>query len=244
MKSPSRIDRLRGHPYQNIFVALVVVIFVEVLAPDLVGVFHVGDLLIAALILAAMAATLPGRRSVVVTLVLGGLAVISRVIAAVRPDSPTQNDVVLFLSAVFFAKLIWNILHDIYGPERPTAERIFGALCAYVFVGVLFALLYAHLEFRDPSMNAFTISNGATIESTASETSLIPVFTYFSFVTLTTLGYGDITPVSDAARTLAWMEALLGQLYLAVMVAGFVAEHISRGNQKGSPGDQPGADSS
>ena len=50
---------------------------------------------------------------------------------------------------------------------------------------------------------------------------------YFSFVTLTTLGYGDIAPLSQTARTLAWAEALLGQLYLTILVARLVGMHIS-----------------
>ena len=53
-------------------------------------------------------------------------------------------------------------------------------------------------------------------------------FTNFSFVTMTTLGYGDISPVSPAARTLAWMQALVGQLYLAITIAGLVGIHIAR----------------
>lgn len=243
MNKTPMLQRFISHPYRSIFVAMLAVIFAEVLAPNLIGTLNVGDFLIAALILAALAQTLRDRRGAVWAVVLGVPAVIARVVAAVRPDSPAQNSLVLILSAVFFCYLIWKILRDITVGDRPTGERIFGALCAYLFVGILFALLYAHLEFRDPGERAFAVSNQSVIESAASETSLLPIFTYYSFVTLTTLGYGDITPVSDAARTLAWMEALLGQLYLAVMVAGFVAEHISRGHQKGSAGDHSGADS-
>lgn len=50
-----------------------------------------------------------------------------------------------------------------------------------------------------------------------------PVFVYYSFVTLTTLGFGDITPVSPAARTLSWLEAVVGQFYIATLVAGIVS---------------------
>ncbi len=234
MSTPPNVQRFKRHSYRNIFVAMLVVILAEALAPNLIGTFKVGDFLIVALILAALAQSLHDRHGAVWAVLLGLPAVIARVVAAVRPDSPIQNSVVLFLSALFFGYLIWKILRDVTVGARPTGERIFGALCAYIFVGVLFALLYAHLEYRDPTIHAFTASNDAIINSAASETGLLPIFTYYSFVTLTTLGYGDITPVSDAARTLAWMEALLGQLYLAVMVAGFVAGHISKGNQGNS----------
>jgi voltage-gated potassium channel len=61
------------------------------------------------------------------------------------------------------------------------------------------------------------------------------VLTYYSFVTLTTVGYGDISPVSPATRTLAWMEAITGQFYLAVIVAGLVSVLAAKGKRAGGP---------
>jgi len=52
-------------------------------------------------------------------------------------------------------------------------------------------------------------------------------FVYYSFVTLTTLGYGDIVPLSATARSLVYMEAIFGQFYIAILVAGLVSIHIS-----------------
>jgi hypothetical protein len=99
----------------------------------------------------------------------------------------------------------------------------------------------SHPPVHDVSCQSYTAD--AILESAAPEAGLFPLFTYFSFVTLTTLGYGDITRVSDAASTLAWMEALIGQLFLAVLVAGFVADHISKIGGGGTSGDQPGVGS-
>ena len=55
----------------------------------------------------------------------------------------------------------------------------------------------------------------------------IQLFIYYSFITLTTVGYGDVTPVSATARTCSWLEALTGQFYLAVLVAGLVGTLLS-----------------
>jgi uncharacterized membrane protein len=99
-----------------------------------------------------------------------------------------------------------------------------------------FGLFYAHMEYRQPG--TFATSQAIITEGAVNESNLYPVFVYFSFVTLTTLGYGDISPIAEHARTLAWFEALLGQLYLAVMVAGFVALHISESMRK-DRGDPP-----
>ncbi len=59
-----------------------------------------------------------------------------------------------------------------------------------------------------------------------------PVLVYYSFVTMTTVGYGDITPVSPPARTLAWLEAMMGQFYIAVLVAALVGIRVSQGPVK------------
>jgi hypothetical protein len=61
------------------------------------------------------------------------------------------------------------------------------------------------------------------------------VLTYFSFVTLTTVGYGDISPVTPATRTLAWIEAVTGQFYLAVIVAGLVSMLAAKGKRGSVP---------
>jgi hypothetical protein len=237
MTTTTILQRFQRRPYRNIFVSLLAVMIADALVPNLIGTLNVSDLVIAALIVAALVQTIRARTHAVVAVALGLPAIIARLVAAIRPDSALQNNAVLVLSTLFFGYLIFNILRDISGEDRPTSERLFGALCAYIFIGMLFALLYARLEFHDPNASAFTVSNDAVIESASSEANLLPLFIYYSFVTLTTLGYGDITPVSEAARTLAWIEALIGQLYLAVMVAGAVALYISEGRSRG--GDRP-----
>ena len=136
-----------------------------------------------------------------------------------------RNSTVIALTAVFVGFLIWSLLHDLLTGDRPIGERVFGALCAYLFVGMLFALVFAHVEYLAPG--SFNLGNEALLQAASSEATLLPTFTYFSFVTLTTLGYGDITPVTEYARSLAWLEALIGQLYLAVMVATLVGLRVS-----------------
>jgi hypothetical protein len=230
----SLLEAYSERPYRNIFAALVVVILVDALVPNALARGRFSDLMVAAVLFAALVETVRLRHNAIWALVLGLPAVAVRVIAAFRPDTMAQNTAVLSLTSVFFVFLIWNLLHDINKSDRPTSEKVFGALCAYIFIGLLFAVIFAHLEYRDPG--SFSISNDLLDERAAGESVQLHTFTYFSFVTMTTLGYGDITPVTDNAQTLAWFEALIGQLYLAVMVAGFVATHISE-NMKKNRGD-------
>jgi hypothetical protein len=82
----------------------------------------------------------------------------------------------------------------------------------------MWAFIYTFLELVDPaSFNiALNRSDG-----------YLPVFQYYSFVTITTLGYGDITPITDVAKAFSVLEAVIGQLYLVVAVAWLVGMHVS-----------------
>ena len=233
MKSGKTIfEAYAERPYRNIFFALITVIVVDALAPNEFARGPFADLMLAAVLVAALVETVRARRNPVVALILGLPAVAFRIASAFTPDSRAMNTTIIVVTALFFGFLIWNLLHDLYKGDRPTSERIFGALCAYIFIGLLFAVFYTHMEYRQPG--SFSFSQEVLAEDAMEESHLFPLFTYFSFVTLTTLGYGDISPIAEHARTLAWFEALLGQLYLAVMVAGFVAVHISEGMKNDS----------
>ena len=235
MAISSIIRSIRGKPYRNIFVSLIAVILIDALSSYYTARGLFADLMVAALLLAALVETVRARHNAIWAAILGLPAIILRFVSAFTEDSPNKNSAILVLTAVFIGFLIWNLLHDLNTGGRSTSEMVFGALVAYILIGMLFALMFTHLEYRDPG--SFSASNQAVGEVATSEAKMLPNFVYFSFVTMTTLGYGDITPLTERARTLAWLEALIGQLYLAVMVAGFVAKHISQRIQK-PPGDE------
>ncbi len=160
-------------------------------------------------------------------LALGLPAIAAGIFNAETPDTPAINLFPTILAGLFIGFLIWRILRDVGVGSRITSERVFGAVCAYLLIGFLFADLYGFISLIDE--NAFSVSEKIEARWVEEEISgRGDVLTYFSFVTMTTLGYGDITPVSPAARTLAWMQALVGQLYLAITIAGLVGIHIAR----------------
>jgi hypothetical protein len=113
--------------------------------------------------------------------------------------------------------------------EEINVNRIIGAVCVYLLLGVIWAVAYTVLHMFSPgSFKGFVPTGG---EGWNSE------WLYFSFVTMTTLGYGDISPVTATARALAYMQALFGQLYVAVLVAGLVGTHISARQRQKDNGD-------
>ena len=123
---------------------------------------------------------------------------------------------------VLLVSSTWLILVDVLGPGRISWNKIMGAISVYLLIGFSFAFLYAVLDRFQP--DAFPVR--FDIAETGPGDPETP-FLYYSFVTLTTLGFGDILPSTGAARTLSWMEAVIGQLYLTILVARLVGLHIA-----------------
>ena len=148
-----------------------------------------------------------------VALLLAALVV--RVIDQVypRPWSFTLGSLlVLAACASLQALLLRRVLRD----GRINLHRIMGAIGSYLLIGLVFAQAYRLLAYYIPG--AFT-HNGAL----SAYDNLSDSLHYFSFITLTSTGYGDITPVHPYARSLATLEALAGNLFLAVLIARLVA---------------------
>ena len=124
------------------------------------------------------------------------------------------------------------IVKSLFNARTLTFDSILGAVCGYLFLGLAWAVLYAMIEEFRPG--SFEISPKLVTGGEVARP-LPHVLTYYSFVTLTTVGYGDISPVSPATRTLSWMEAITGQFYLAVIVAGLVSVLAAKGKREGAP---------
>ena len=113
--------------------------------------------------------------------------------------------------------LVLAIKHILFGPKIDM-NKIVGSVTIYLLIGIIWALLYGLVE------EVFTGSFEGT--HLAEDGSRFWDLIYFSFVTLTTLGYGDILPVNTYARTLAYMEAIVGQFYIAILVASLVSARL------------------
>lgn len=112
------------------------------------------------------------------------------------------------------------VLLQVFRDGPITLQRIQGAVAVYLLIGLTWANVYTLIEQLTPG--AFQFSRPA-----ASAAELLASFGYFSFVTLTTMGYGDILPVHPVARSAAILEALVGQLFPAILIARLVAMELS-----------------
>jgi voltage-gated potassium channel len=132
------------------------------------------------------------------------------------------------------------ILVDVLAAKRIVFDMVCGALCVFVLFGMCWANIYTLLERLAPGSFAIDFAR-YHIDAGADPFATAGVFTYYSFVTLTTVGYGDIVPASATARWLVWLEAVFGQFYMAVFVSRLIGLQASRsdGDEKEAAHESP-----
>ena len=127
--------------------------------------------------------------------------------------------IAMITGILFISVVIASILGFVLKSEGVNREIIYAAILLYLLAALLWAFLYTFLELVDPASFNIDLDQPQ---------GYLLVFQYYSFVTITTLGYGDITPVTEVAKAFSVLEAVIGQLYLVVVVAWLVGMHVSR----------------
>jgi hypothetical protein len=130
------------------------------------------------------------------------------------------------LGALFFAFIAVIVLAAVLRDRTVTGDTISGAMCVYFLMGTMWAFLFMLVEAVHPG--SFRLGEGETIAADPAHLRPVPLslFLYFSLVTLSTVGFGDIVPLSGPARGLATLEGIIGQFYMAVLVARLVGLYI------------------
>ncbi|MGZ6565252.1 MAG: potassium channel family protein [Solirubrobacteraceae bacterium] len=184
----------------------------------------IGTVLVGAtLLLALYAAEVPARRlRVVVALV--GVIVLAVVIASVAGKGSTVAGIAAIANGLLIAlappAVVVGVYRNLRATGTVTVTVVAGVLCLYLLLGLFFAFAYVAVENLG---GAPFFANGAAAVSSRS--------LYFSFVTMTTVGYGDYTARTNLGHTLAVSEALIGQIYLVTVVAAIVGRLVTRGPQ-------------
>ncbi|MCX6550262.1 MAG: potassium channel family protein [Acidobacteria bacterium] len=126
------------------------------------------------------------------------------------------------MSAVFAGYTTWRLLARVLRSQKVTGDVLAGALAAYILAGLSFALAFAVIESRWPG--SLVVSDGRHAS--------FPDLIYFSFVTLLTIGFGDVVPGTGPVRAVTLLEGLFGVVYTTVVMAALVAAYLG---QRGSP---------
>ena len=221
MPGPADADRRARERYGLLLAVLIASFVVQGTAPTSdVWRGIVTVLLGAALLLAFLAADMPARRlriaSLLVTVVVGA-GLLSLLIGLSEAELGFTAIANALLVALAPPSIVAGVVRSLRAHHEVTVQVLFGVLCLYLLAGMFFAFVYAAID--QMSGNPF-FTNG--LDATPARS------IYFSFTTLTTVGYGDLTAASNVGHTLAVTEALLGQIYLVTVVSVVVANLVPR----------------
>ena len=214
----SRTRHLAGHNFFWLFVFLLaILIFYPYIQNAGFGYFAFRVISIAGILIAVYAIRLR-KTLLLVALILAAPAVLERMLPH-EPGAGLLSILSIALSFVFNVFIVVVIFRRVFGKEKPNSETIFGALCIYLLVGFAFASLYGMVAaiqpkafYLDPQTNLHAIPNRFD-------------FIYYSFATMVSLGASGITAVSAPARSLSVIEAIIGVLYLAVLIARLMSAY-------------------
>ena len=166
-----------------------------------------------------MAFSLKSSQSGFVTSMAFVLVVLLSVVGGTLLDHAGFGYAHLLIMLAFFIWVTWQATHKVLFTGTIDGNKIVGAICIYILLGLIWAILYLFIAEVTPG--AFNgVDQAPWLENFATAV-------YFSFVTITTLGYGDISPVLPLARFLVFMEAIVGVFYMAILVASLIGVSLS-----------------
>jgi hypothetical protein len=199
-----------------LLILLVAIVFViPVISPGVSNTKLLWDVLLTLILVSGVAAAAEHRR-LAVALALLAAVVIALAVSETLAPAWQARELRSLATLGAFLLLAVAVGINVFAFGHAISDRVFGAVVLYLLLGVLWAVAYQLVERLSPG--AFTGHTDAGDE--------LAEWAYFSFVTLTTVGYGDITPVALAARSLSILEALVGQLYPAVIIARLVSLQV------------------
>jgi hypothetical protein len=202
-----------------LFISMVLMFVLRPFLTERVGIAYLMEIFLFLIFLSAVYAIRQKKSVFIIALLLVLLMEILALLSYLK-DSPSLDVIGNILGGLLLAYTATIILFHLFREDKITGDMIMGAICAYFLMGLIWGFIYSTLEFFQPG--SFQMPQGTVNQAT---------FTYYSYVTLTTLGYGEITPISSPARSFALLEAMMGQLYLAVLIARLVGIHIAQSSR-------------
>ena len=207
--------------YGSLLLALVMLMLMQLTVDTTVGKYLLEATFIAVL--------LTGLRAIETKKGLLGFEVILLLVGVVLSiaGTVTNNTPLFFIGntcrVVFMIMVALTILIDLFRSRKVSGDTLAGAVCVYLLIAVIWGYFFLLIEIIVPGSFSFTQGHARMHLWISQE--FFPFF-YFSMVTITTVGYGDMAPVSTEAQTFATIEALIGQIYLTILVARLVGMYM------------------
>lgn len=154
-------------------------------------------------------------------LVLGILTLINHWLDYIYPLSITYSFLYYIEIIIFLTLITYSDIYLVTKHQQISSDTLCGAICGYLLVGFTWTFIYTLIDLMNPT----AFSNHPLGPSMHERTQF---FLYYSFTTLTTLGFGDILPLHNVSRTFSWLETVAGQIYLAVWISQLVGLRISQ----------------
>ncbi|TMP97042.1 MAG: two pore domain potassium channel family protein [Verrucomicrobia bacterium] len=217
--SPRRLG-MRRFSTVELLIALALLFFFFPFVEEIKGGDIIVSLLLSLVLLSAVFAVASRRSTLIIALLLAIPAIVGRWINHFRPELVPPT-IFLVAGLVLVAFVVVNLLRFVLRAHSVNVEVLCASISAYLMLGLIWTIAYWLVDQIVPNAFAFNTTTG-TKESMEGFNAF-----YFSFITLSTVGYGDITPVSKVARMLAATEAMTGLLYVAVLIARLVALYSS-----------------
>jgi voltage-gated potassium channel Kch len=213
--------------FPSLLIFIMAILIVGPLFDEFVQLRILMDILWSAVFVSAIYAVSHKKRHIVIAVLLA-LPMLGAIWSRHLVGHHTLQVVGYMCGVAFILFAIVQMLIFIYSHKEVTRDLIIGAAVVYLLMAIMWTFVFIVVETLHPG--SFNLPDIKDIADTGH-------FLYFSFVTLTTLGYGDITPVTKLARSLSTLEAVIGQLYLVVQVAWLVGVHVSQSMLKRSRQD-------
>jgi hypothetical protein len=192
--------------------------------------FIIRDILFNLIIIAGVFAVLTFWRHQIPLIILASITILVRLFSSAFPFAWLE----IFTnssSLIFFIVLVWLQLQHVFKAGPINFYRVQAAIVIYILIGFIWAFVYNLIFLFNPeSFDFLNRPIAPDLQHTYSH------FLYFSFITLTTLGFGDIVPVADVARSFVVFEGMIGMLYPVVMIARLVSLEVEHKKQHQPPG--------
>ncbi len=201
-----------------LLISILCLLILDPIFKGFAGIRILMDIFITTILISAVYAV-SKKKHIILTAALLGLPMFASIWTDNFVKVPSLILVGDFFGILFMAFIVIVILSFIFREQEVTSNTIYAAIVVYLLMAIMWAFVFSALESINPG--SFAISEGQ-IEAGR------PLFIYYSFITITTLGYGDITPVTAPANAFSSIEAVTGQIYLVVLVARLVGMHIAQ----------------